>query len=268
MNAPLVDLLACPVCSAGLERRSASQVACTSCGRLSPLTDGYIDMIQEPGKPDPAAPTTAQRLMESKAFVRLYETAMRPFFARLFAGFGSHVPGYAEEFQVYNDWLKLDESRTGAWLDLSCGAGYFTDRLAGAVPDATVVGLDISVAMLRKAQQETVGRPNVRLVRGDVRGLPFKDGVFDGVSNPGSLHLYADPEAAYREVFRLLKPGGVYTASTFAENEYVSSRVGVKLTGIRRTDLRTLPDHLEKAGFVNYRLVKFGSAFVFAVTKP
>ncbi|MEW2392387.1 class I SAM-dependent methyltransferase [Streptomyces venezuelae] len=268
MSPQLADLLACPSCSAAVEQRTPTAFACTSCGRISPLADGFLDMIQEPGQPDPAAPTTAQRLMESKAFVRLYETAMRPFFARLFAGFGSHVPGYAEEFQVYHDWLKLEESRSGAWLDLSCGAGYFTDRLAGAIPDATVVGLDISVAMLHKALQETIGRPNVSLVRGDVRGLPFKDGVFDGVSNPGSLHLYADPQSAYREVFRLLKPGGVYTASTFAENDYPSSRLGVKLTGIRRTDLGTLPEELEKAGFTNYRLTKFGSAFIFAVTKP
>ncbi|TVL91460.1 class I SAM-dependent methyltransferase [Streptomyces sp. SAJ15] len=268
MPVQLLDLLACPACAGTIERTSALEIACTSCGRTSTATEGFIDMIQEAGKPDPAAPTTAQKLMESKAFVRLYEVAMRPFFARLFAGFGSHVPSYAEEFQVYNDWLKLDEERTGAWLDLSCGAGYFTDRLAGAVPNATVVGLDISVAMLKKALHETVGRPNVELVRGDVRGLPFRDEVFDGVSNPGSLHLYADPQSAYREVFRLLKPGGVYTASTFALNDYPTSKLGVKLTGIRRTDLSTLPEELEKAGFVNYRLVKFGSAFVFAVTKP
>ncbi|MFF5585405.1 methyltransferase domain-containing protein [Streptomyces hygroscopicus] len=268
MPVQLLDLLACPACAGTVERTSAREITCASCGRAATASEGYLDMIREPGKPDPAAPTTAQKLMESPAFVRLYEVAMRPFFARLFAGFGSHVPGYSEEFDVYHHWLKLEESREGAWLDLSCGAGYFTDRLAGAVPNATVVGLDISVAMLEKALQETVGRPNVELVRGDVRGLPFRDEVFDGVSNPGSLHLYADPQAAYREVFRLLKPGGIYTASTFALNDYPSSRLGVRLTGIRRTDLRTLPEELEKAGFIDYRLRKFGSAFIFAVTKP
>ncbi|MFH8368349.1 methyltransferase domain-containing protein [Streptomyces sp. NPDC018031] len=268
MTFQLLDILACPVCRGAVESSSGHELTCVSCGRVSPVTAEFTDMVREAGKPDPAAPTTAQKLMESAAFVRLYETVMRPFFARLFAGFGSGVPSYQQEFAVYHQWLKLDESRTGTWLDLSCGAGYFTDELAGAVPDATVVGLDISVAMLKKAVQETAGRTNVELVRGDVRGLPFRDGVFDGVSNPGSLHLYADPEAAYREVFRLLKPGGVYTASTFAINDYPSSRLGVKLTGIRRTDLRTLPEHLAKAGFTQYRLRKFGSAFIFAVTKP
>ncbi|MBW1598458.1 class I SAM-dependent methyltransferase [Streptomyces sp. JJ38] len=268
MQPQVLDLLACPVCSGEIKQSSGRRLECASCGRASLVHEEFADLVQEAGKPDPAAPTTAQQLMESKAFVRLYEVAMRPFFARLFAGFGSHVPSYREEFDVYRSWLKLEESRKGAWLDLSCGAGWFTDQLAAELPDATIVGLDISVAMLKKAYEETVGRRNVEFVRGDVRGLPFKDESFDGVNNPGSLHLYADPEAAYREVYRLLKPGGVYTASTFALNDRVSSRLGVRLTGIRRTDLRTLPEHLEKVGFTDYRLVKFGSAFVFAVTKP
>lgn len=268
MRAQLLDLLACPACAAALEERSRTQLTCTSCDRVAAVTDGYVDLIREPGKPDPVAPTTAQKLMESQAFVRLYETAMRPFFARLFAGFSSKVPSYTQEFQLYHDWLGLDEANTGSWLDLSCGAGYFTDRLAGAVPNALVVGLDISEAMLRKALGETVGRPHVHLVRGDVRALPFRESVFDGVSNPGSLHLYADPRQVYRDVFRLLRPGGVYTASTFAENDYPSSRLGVRLTGIRRTDLGSLPAELEQAGFVNFRLRKFGSAFAFAVTRP
>ncbi|QKW09059.1 methyltransferase domain-containing protein [Streptomyces sp. NA04227] len=262
------ELLACPQCKGAIRRQSDQAYVCTECSRLSPVVDGFVDMIREPGKPDPAAPTTAQKMMESKLYVSLYEAVGRPFFARLFAGFGNAIPSYAEEFRIYSDWLKLDESRGGAWLDLSCGGGYFTDKMAGAVPEATVVGLDISEEMLRSARKETVGRTNVSLVRGDVRGLPFADETFDGVNNPGSLHLYADPAAAYREVFRLLKPGGVYTASTFAINERTSSRLGVKATGIRRTDLSALPGELEKTGFVNYRLVKFGSIFAFAVTKP
>ncbi|WP_051705122.1 MULTISPECIES: class I SAM-dependent methyltransferase [unclassified Streptomyces] len=268
MLTKVLDLLACPSCSAEVTQTASTELKCSSCGRGAPVTPAFIDMVREPGKPDPAAPTTAQKLMESAAFVRLYEAVMRPFFSRLFAGFGNHIPDYAEEFEIYRKWLKLDEENTGTWLDLSCGAGYFTDQLAGAVPEATVIGLDISEAMLHKAVQETVGRRNVHLVRGDVRRLPFKEGVFDGVNNPGSLHLYADPVGAYEAVFRLLKPGGVYVASTFAVNDLVSSRIGVRMTGIRRTDLKQLPVQLEKVGFVNYRLIKFGSVFAFAVTKP
>ncbi|MFL6127951.1 MAG: methyltransferase domain-containing protein [Mycobacteriales bacterium] len=264
-----VELLECPACSGRVAPVGPDEeLACERCGRRSrTVSPGYLDMLREPGRPDPAPPTPAQRLMESRLFVRMYETAMRPFFARVFAGPGAHVPSPAEEFEIYRDWLGLAGS-TGSWLDLSCGAGYFTRLMAGTAPAATVVGLDISTAMLERAAGHGAGSPNLRWVRGDVRRLPFRDGSFDGVSNPGSLHLYADPDAAFREVFRLLKPGGRFAASTFAESGRPLGRHAARLLGVRRTDLGALPRALAAAGFVDYRLRRFGDAFVAGARRP
>jgi len=224
-------------------------------------------MLREPGRPDPAAPTPAQRLMESKAFVRLYEHVMRPFFGRVFAGPGARIPSPDEEFAIYVDWLGLKGS-SDTWLDLSCGAGFCTRRMAEEAPGATVVGLDISTAMLERAVAGAADLPGIRFVRGDVRRLPFRDGGFAGVNNSGSLHLYADPDAAYREIFRLLRPGGTFTASTFAESSRPIGRYAAGLFGVRRTDLPGLPEALRAAGFVDYRLRTFGDAFVCAARRP
>lgn len=267
MTAFPVELLQCPRCRGTMAAGpGAGEVTCTECGRRAETTAGFLDMLREPGRPDPAAPSPAQKLMESKAFVRLYESVSRPFFTRLFAGPRAGVPSPAEEFEIYREVLSLDGS-TGTFLDLSCGAGYFTLLIAATAPGATVVGLDISAAMLERAATTDVG-DSVHWVRGDVRGLPLRDGVFDGVSNPGSLHLYGDPDAAFREVFRLLRPGGVYTLSTFADSPRKSAEYTARALGVRRTDLVALPDDLGRAGFVDYTQLTYGDAFVATARKP
>jgi SAM-dependent methyltransferase len=252
--------MACPKCGTGLEW-SGDSCACPGCGRRFGMAGGFLDMVRESGQPDPAPPTAAQRMMESRAFVRLYERFMRPFFARLFAGRGADIPSPDEEFSIYRSWLPMAGS-TGVWLDLSCGSGFFTERMARVAPQAAVVGLDLSTAMLTQAVEDVTGVDNVVWVRGDVRGLPFRDESFDGVNNPGSLHLYADPVAAYREVFRVLRPGGHYTASTFADSDRRIARYTARALGVRRTDLPRLPEVLD------YRQVTYGDVFAFVVRRP
>ena len=50
--------------------------------------------------------------------------------------------------------------------------------------------------------------------------LPFVAASFGGVNNSGALHAYDDPELVFREVWRILRPGGLYVGSTFAEAPY------------------------------------------------
>lgn len=264
----VAPLLRCNACKAESFACEGPSFRCGSCGRTyRPNPAGYVDMIDAGNTARPPPPTMAQRLMESDLFVALYEHAMRPFFARVFAGPGAGVPTPADEFTVYERWLGFAQ-RQGPWLDLSCGAGYFTGRMAQAASNQLVVGLDLSDAMLEKAAQQLTGQSNTVLLRGDVKGLPFKDGAFEGINNAGSLHLYPDPDAAYREVFRLLKPGGVYVGSTFADSKRPLGRMGASLFGVRRTDLPALPSALSRAGFTDYEERRFGDAFIFKVRRP
>src|SRR4029079_8470556 len=178
---------------------------------------GVLDLL-DTSVGEPTAASTEQRLMESDLVARIYDRFWRPSFVRTLAceDAGAPVGALAGELFIHKHGLSLDD-RPGPWLDLSCGPGAFARALAAAAPGALIVGLDISPAMLDVAAQRTSGYSNVVLVRGDAHALPFADAAFAGVNNAGALHAYDDPELVFREVRRVLAPGGHYVGSTFAE---------------------------------------------------
>ena len=55
--------------------------------------------------------------------------------------------------------------------------------------------------------------------QGDVGALPFPDGSFDIVLSMNGFHAFPDKEAAYRETFRVLKPGGIFCGCFYIKGE-------------------------------------------------
>ncbi|MFB9558554.1 class I SAM-dependent methyltransferase [Streptomyces roseoviridis] len=100
--------------------------------------------------------------------------------------------------------LRLLPPGTRTLLDLACGTGLVTERLAR--PGLAVYGADAAHAMLRTA----AGRVPGRLVRADARRLPLPDGSVDAVSAVWLLHLVPFTEEIVAEAARVLRPGGVF----------------------------------------------------------
>ncbi len=99
----------------------------------------------------------------------------------------------------------------GRVADLGCGSGTFSALLAKRGFDVT--GLDISremVAIGQKRYRQEGFAP--RLTIGDVEHLPFAGETLDGVLLSGLLHHLPDPYRCVQEVYRVLKPGGVFMA--------------------------------------------------------
>jgi cysteine desulfurase len=96
-------------------------------------------------------------------------------------------------------------------LDLGCGAGLDVFHYARAVgPQGNVYALDISKAMLRKAEANlrTAGVENMAFLHAPADRIPLPDASVDLVTANGIFNLSPDKDAVMREVARVLKPGG------------------------------------------------------------
>jgi len=94
-------------------------------------------------------------------------------------------------------------------LDIGCGGGETALDLARAVaPDGTVVGVDLSAAVLAFAQRTAKGCERVRFVQADAQVFPFEPASFDAAFSRFGVMFFADPTAAFINIRRSLRPNG------------------------------------------------------------
>ena len=111
-------------------------------------------------------------------------------------------------------------------LDIGCGTGVTTLPYAQAVgPQGHVTGADISRPMLDAAQRriDEAGVANVTLLLADAQVHPFPPASFDLLTSRMGVMFFADPVAAFANLFAALKPGGrlcMAVWATLAENEH------------------------------------------------
>lgn len=96
-------------------------------------------------------------------------------------------------------------------LDIGSGSG--TDVLIASLlvgHAGKVCGLDMTAAMLDKARTNAakMGAGNVEFVEGNAEQIPLPDASVDVVTSNGVLNLVPDKPKAFREIFRVLRPGG------------------------------------------------------------
>lgn len=120
------------------------------------------------------------------------------------------IPPERTEAQVAFLQEKLDLSPGLRVLDVACGIGRHSRRLAGL--GLEVIGLDYTPAYLRRAVEGLEATP-ARFVNGDMRRLPFAAGSFDVALNLFTSFGYFDSDEqdlqALKEMARVLEPGGV-----------------------------------------------------------
>lgn len=91
-------------------------------------------------------------------------------------------------------------------VDLGCGNGSLSVDLSRYVK--RVIGIDSSPAMLKAAKQRASGADNITFKRADLAQLPIDEGACDGALCVLVLSYLQEPEAALREMARVLRPGG------------------------------------------------------------
>lgn len=100
--------------------------------------------------------------------------------------------------------------------DLGCGTGFLSNQLAANA--ARVVAVDHSPRMLAAARRKRLP-PNVEFRRGELDTLPIEDASVDAAFANLVWHHLPDLLAAAREVFRIVRPGGVVVISELLPHE-------------------------------------------------
>jgi SAM-dependent methyltransferase len=180
------------------------------------------------------------------------------------ASAGRHFGDIADEYDrlrpVDRNWWELFEvlAEEGDLLgrrvlEVGCGTG----RLAAALADrgTRVWAVDPAPEMLARARANA---PGVRFKQAAAESLPFKPAWFERAVGRLILHL-VDRPAAFRELTRVLAPGGIAVFATFSPSRFGRDWVSAFFPEVEEIDRRRFPTgpdlerDLEDAGFSRVR---------------
>ena len=102
---------------------------------------------------------------------------------------------------------RLDD-RALETVDVGAGTGFATEGIVAHVDARHVTLLDQSPHQLSRARRKPALR-ECRIVEGDAEALPFETDRFDRYVSCGSIEYWPEPQAAFAEAYRVLKPGGI-----------------------------------------------------------
>jgi len=109
-------------------------------------------------------------------------------------------------------------------LDLGCGTGLALDGLARRYRRAEIVALDFAPNMLRQARRRGHWLNRPRVVCADAERLPLADDSVDLIFSNATLQWVNDLDATFRELLRVLRPGGLLLFSTFGPDTLAELR--------------------------------------------
>ena len=107
-------------------------------------------------------------------------------------------------------WLKVPPAKNTQLIELGCGPGFYSCRLAAQFPQLSVLGVDRSRKQLEWAQQkgQSLGLTNCKFERVNVLALSSASDRFDVLLASRLLTILPAREKAVAEMFRVLRPGG------------------------------------------------------------
>jgi len=278
-----VDVLSCPICYKPLIRKgpsglnmssvSRSGFQCENCKKAYSTRDVYIDLTVTVGSSeyDEYRPP-AMELFRSPLVSYIYERGWRQNFAS--GGF----PGPDEEFRMAQKIL--EPAAGGLLVDASCGSGLFSRRFTNSGLYSGVVALDFSENMLRQCyefikQDKALSTANLALVRADISRLPFTTGSVDAVHAGAALHCWPSPSSAVAEISRVLRPGGVFVATTFVLSGILDSGIVKPLRQAMQATTTTtyftereLKDLCKTCGLVDYSCIRKQAFVMISARKP
>lgn len=148
-------------------------------------------------------------------------------------------------------------------LDLGSGGGIDCFLAAEQVGQSgRVIGVDMTPAMLERARatRDRLGLEQVEFRQGQLEALPVADGTIDVILSNCVINLVPDKAAAFREAYRVLKPGGRISVSDIVAGGEFSSEQRADLSRWTECVTGAVPlsqylDGLQAAGFTEVEVV-------------
>jgi len=177
-------------------------------------------------------------------------------------------------------------AKHGVGLDVACGTGFITRPLAQKM--RFVYGIDISIDMLEMATEyaRERGIGNIRFARSRAEKLPFPDGVFDGVTCSGALHLFQDTVEVLNEMARVMKRGARLAVNTIVKGDLSTLKMYFERAGasipfgtsipfgekeslemLHLFDVEELDNYLSQTGFKGFAYNVYGPNILFHAEK-
>ncbi len=135
---------------------------------------------------------------------------------------GVNDPEIAEKLLSF-----IADDFSGAILDVPVGTAIFTHEKYSGIKNASITCVDYSEDMLSIAKERLLAE-HITTVQGDVGKLAFANEQFDIVFSMNGFHAFPDKEAAFFEVDRVLKPGGLFICCMYVKEKLRAADFVVK----------------------------------------
>lgn len=156
--------------------------------------------------------------------------------------FTARIDGYEEHMltdigkEAYKKLAELIPSNTAKILDLGCGTGLELDEIFKRLPSVSVVGIDLTQAMLDKLKQKHPDK-NIKLICGNYFDVDLGENTFDTAISFETMHHFSHDEKVglYRKIREALKSNGVYIECDYMVTEQsVEDELYAENTRLRR----------------------------------
>jgi len=166
----------------------------------------------------------------------------------------SHPIDLASRRLAVESMRELAERTDRIILDVGCSSGFLMQDFKRLLPSLSVLGADYLTGIVLKAARRNPGTPFVQF---DLRKCPFGDQCVDGVTALNVLEHIDSDLTALKEIYRILKPGGIAHVEVPAGPSCYDMYDEV-LMHFRRYRLRDLATLARRAGFTVERATHLG----------
>jgi len=137
--------------------------------------------------------------------------------------------------------------------DFGCGGGITLAKLIKLFPKANATGFDysdVSIKEAKKVNSKEISKGICSIVQGDVSKAPFENNKFDLITAFETIYFWPGPLISFKEVYRTLKPGGIFMiVNEFDGISEREKKYEKLIDGLKLYSNQELMNYLKQVGF-------------------